>query len=281
MPVEMLTTILASVVAGIVGAMLGIGGGVIIIPFLTLVQGVPIKAAISASIVAVVATSTASAISYVEKGSANIRLGMLLETSTTTGALIGALLATVLSSQALEGIFGAALIYASFATIRGRASGDFKEARNDGALDKLRLSSSYYDESILKTIPYTPRRVKGGLVASLAAGWFAGMLGVGGGFVKVPIMRSLMNVPTKVATATSNFMIGITAATGAMVYLMHGLVDPEIVTPVALGVLVGGVLGSRIAAKLRAAYIRYAFVLLLMYTALRMILGALGISIGL
>lgn len=277
---EILITFLMSIVAGIFGAILGLGGGVIIIPFLTLVQGVPIKIAIAASIVAVVATSTASAASYVEKRIANVRLGMLLETSTTSGALIGALVATSVPAPTLTLIFGIALIYAAFAMLR--APQDSRVGFNIGnqPQDRFRLASSYYDLSLTQSVEYAPRRIKGGILASLFAGWFSGMLGVGGGLIKVPVMNSLMKVPTKVATATSNFMIGITAATGAAVYFLRGFVNAEIVAPVALGVLLGAVLGSKISPRIRSVYIHYTFVIVLVYTAIRMILGALGISVG-
>ncbi len=277
---EILITFLMSIVAGIFGAILGLGGGVIIIPFLTLVQGVPIKIAIAASIVAVVATSTASAASYVEKRIANVRLGMLLETSTTSGALIGALIATSVPAPTLTLIFGIALIYAAFAMLR--APQDSRVGFNIGnqPQDRFRLASSYYDLSLTQSVEYAPRRIKGGILASLFAGWFSGMLGVGGGLIKVPVMNSLMKVPTKVATATSNFMIGITAATGATVYFLRGFVNAEIVAPVALGVLLGAVLGSKISPRIRSVYIHYTFVIVLVYTAIRMILGALGISVG-
>lgn len=277
---EILITFLMSIVAGIFGAILGLGGGVIIIPFLTLVQGVPIKIAIAASIVAVVATSTASAASYVEKRIANVRLGMLLETSTTSGALIGALIATSVPAPTLTLIFGIALIYAAFAMLR--APQDSRVGFNIGnqPQDRFRLASSYYDLSLTQSVEYAPRRIKGGILASLFAGWFSGMLGVGGGLIKVPVMNSLMKVPTKVATATSNFMIGITAATGAAVYFLRGFVNAEIVAPVALGVLLGAVLGSKISPRIRSVYIHYTFVIVLVYTAIRMILGALGISVG-
>lgn len=277
---EILITFLMSIVAGIFGAILGLGGGVIIIPFLTLVQGVPIKIAIAASIVAVVATSTASAASYVEKRIANVRLGMLLETSTTSGALIGALIAMSVPAPTLTLIFGIALIYAAFAMLR--APQDSRVGFNIGnqPQDRFRLASSYYDLSLTQSVEYAPRRIKGGILASLFAGWFSGMLGVGGGLIKVPVMNSLMKVPTKVATATSNFMIGITAATGAAVYFLRGFVNAEIVAPVALGVLLGAVLGSKISPRIRSVYIHYTFVIVLVYTAIRMILGALGISVG-
>lgn len=277
---EILITFLMSIVAGIFGAILGLGGGVIIIPFLTLVQGVPIKIAIAASIVAVVATSTASAASYVEKRIANVRLGMLLETSTTSGALIGALIATSVPAPTLTLIFGIALIYAAFAMLR--APQDSRVGFNIGnqPQDRFRLASSYYDLSLTQSVEYAPRRIRGGILASLFAGWFSGMLGVGGGLIKVPVMNSLMKVPTKVATATSNFMIGITAATGAAVYFLRGFVNAEIVAPVALGVLLGAVLGSKISPRIRSVYIHYTFVIVLVYTAIRMILGALGISVG-
>jgi hypothetical protein len=146
--------------------------------------------------------------------------------------------------------------------------------------DHLKLKATYYDAATSQNIPYLPRRIRLGLIVSLLAGWFSGLLGVGGGIVKVPVMNSLMKVPTKVATATSNFMIGITAATGATVYFLGGFVNASIVAPVALGVLAGAAFGSRISPRIRSRYIRAAFVIILAYTAVRLIAGALGIQIG-
>lgn len=281
MAFDILLTFVMSIVAGILGALLGLGGGVIIVPFLTLVEGVPIKTAVAASIVSVVATSSAAAVSYVERRTANIRLGMLLETSTTSGALIGALTAAAVSSQTLEIIFGCLLVYAAIFMLReprARTSEISRPLEPDP--DPLNLKATYYDAATSRSVPYIPRRLRLGLIMSLLAGWFSGMLGVGGGIVKVPVMNSLMKVPTKVATATSNFMIGITAATGAAVYFLGGFVNASIVAPVALGVLAGAVLGSRIAPRIRSGYIRVTFVIVLVYTSFRLITGALGIQIG-
>ncbi len=274
--------LLMGIIAGFLGALLGIGGGVIIIPCLVMFFGFSIKEAIAVSIVSVIATSIAGASRYVDQRMTNVRLGMFLETATTAGAVSGALLTIKVSSSLLYLMMGLLLIYLSISQIltRRREEEKLREdlfiREEDEIARKMGLSNSYPDIAEGKEVKYTVIRTKSGLIASYLAGLISAMLGVGGGIIKVPIMNQLMNVPIKAAVATSKFMIGVTASTGALLYLAYGLVNEEAVAPVAIGVMIGATAGTYVLNKMKTSSIKLAFGLLLLYFAYNMILR--GIS---
>lgn len=259
-----------SIFAGLLGSLVGVGGGIVVVPALTLLMGVDIRHAIAASIVAVVATSSSAASTYVRERITNIRLGMLLEMATVTGAICGALLAAFVSGRFLYALFGCVLSWTAFNMFFGKsaAKGDAPE---DPLAERLHLHTSFFDKAANAEVPYRVFRTKLGLFVSWLAGMVSGLLGVGGGVLKVPVMVIGMGVPIKAATATSNFMIGITAATGAAVYFMRGDVVPFIAAPVAVGVILGAKIGARLLGGMKSRVIRMIFVGLLIVTAVQML----------
>ena len=276
-PIEfMLVTGLISVVAGLLGSILGLGGGIVVIPALTLGMGVNMRFAIGASIVSVIATSSGAAAAYVREHLANIRLAMFLEVATTAGAVGGAFLAGKIPSLWLQRIFGVLMAYAALMMILQQRQQMIRTTtstpRPDRLADQLELHSSYYDQQRGSIVHYRVTRSRLGLVFSTLAGAVSGLLGVGGGIIKVPVMTLVMNVPIKAATATSNFMIGVTAAASAGVYFLRGDVDPFIAAPVVLGITAGATLGSRLLGKMRSAWLRYLFVIILLIVCVQMLI---------
>jgi uncharacterized protein len=270
-PVEFTIIIAAiSVFAGLIGSLVGVGGGIVVVPALTLLMGVDIRHAIAASIVAVVATSSSAASAYVRERITNIRLGMLLETATVVGAISGALLAAFVSGRFLYALFGCVLTWTAYNMWlkKKTAASDMPP---DPLADRLNLHASYYDKAADAEISYKVTRTKLGLCVSWLAGMVSGLLGVGGGILKVPVMNLGMGVPIKAATATSNFMIGITAATGAAVYFMRGDIIPFIAAPVAVGVILGAKIGARLLGGMKSRAIRIIFVCILAITAVQML----------
>jgi uncharacterized membrane protein YfcA len=275
-----LSTFLVSILAGTLGAMLGLGGGIIVVPALTLLFGVDIRLAIGASIVAVIATSSGSAATYVRDRIANMRVGMLLELATTSGAIFGAWLAGRIGGRWLYIFFAMMLLYAAAVMARGgKRRGDAGQPAAapppDAWADRLRLHGEYDDPAEGRAIAYRVGRTHLGLAVSGVAGVLSGLLGVGGGVMKVPVMNLGMGMPIKAATATSNFMIGVTAAASAGVYFLRGDVDPFIAGPVAVGVLAGARLGTRLFGRLRGQAIGRLFVLILLAVAIQMLIKGL------
>lgn len=261
---------------GVFGAMVGLGGGVFIIPALSLFLDVPIHNAIAASLVGVVATSTTGSISYLRQGLANVRLGMTMETGLTLGALTGGMVGTVLGREVLSGIFGGVMVVvAVYMGISRRTSPP--EPAEDAALG--RLGGIYYDAGLGQEVRYRVRRLPLGVLTALVAGNVSGLLGVGGGFLTVPVMRMGMGIPMRAAVSTSSFMLGVTACTGAVVYFVRGLVDPVVTVPVVLGVVAGAFLGSRLAVKVRSSVLAVALAVVLFVLSLQMILAAAGIDL--
>ena len=256
-----------SFAVGALGSMLGIGGGVLLIPLLTGLFDVPIKTAIGASIISVIATSSAAGTVYVGRGLAHTRLSMVLEIATTTGALLGGLTAILISPRLLDFAFALLLVYVAF-TLRRISIQEVTNAPT-GLLD-----AHYTDPLTGQTITYGVRNLPQGMGASFLAGNISGLLGIGCGIIKVPIMNLVMGVPLRAAIATSNFMIGITAATSAIVYYRHGYLDPRIAIPTALGVLVGAQVGTRVGGRLRSQRLKQVFQLLLAIFAVQMIYQA-------
>ncbi len=258
------------VAAGILGSLLGLGGGILIVPGLTLLFGLDIKTAVATSVVAVVTNSLAGSVVYTRKGFTHIKLAMILEITTTLGALAGGLVAVWVSGRWLYGLFALVAAYIVYAMRRPPAS----ETADDP--DGL-LPAAFTDPATGREVRYGVQHLGAGVAASTIAGVLSSLLGVGGGIVKVPIMCQVMGVPIKAATATSTFMIGITTATAAMVYYGGGLVVPALVIPVALGAVVGAQIGSRLGARIRSMTLRTLFQVLLLFIAVQMAWRALGL----
>ena len=257
-----------SVAAGFLGSLTGLGGGVVIVPLLTLVFGVDLRYAIGASLVSVIATSSGAAAAYVREGYSNIRIGLFLEIATSTGALLGAGLASHVSTSAIAIVFGVVLLYSGLSSTEHTSGVEAATTVNSlGA--RLRLNGTYPSGD--GTTAYNVRRVPLGFVIMAGAGTLSGLLGIGSGAGKVLAMDRAMGLPFKVSTTTSNFMIGVTAAASAGVYLARGYIDPGLAMPVMLGVLAGAMLGSRLLMKARVSVLRNAFRFVLLALAVEMI----------
>lgn len=264
--------LLISVFAGFIGSLLGLGGGIIITPALTLFLGIDIKYAIGASIVSVIATSSGSAIAYLRDKITNVRVGMLLEIATTTGALTGAVIAGLVSTQYLYLTFGLLLLYSAVNMFKKRNQELPQEFPADPIADKLKLNGSYYDRALEQTVDYHVTGIYSGFGMMYVAGIISGLLGIGSGIFKVMAMDSFMKLPMKVSTATSNFMIGVTAAASAGIYLTRGNIDPKIAAPVALGVLLGAAVGTKVMQRLKSTTLRLVFIPVLLYVSIEMIM---------
>lgn len=270
MPTDVLL-VLSGLAAGTFGALLGLGGGILIVPILTLGFGVPLTAAVGTSLICVIATSTGAAAINVRAGRADVRLGITLAAGTVVGALTGGVVAGVLPDRALAALFAALLVYTaitmgrrllpSSTSTRGEES-DIDPAAPDGPAAPA----------------YRRRRRPAAIGGSFLAGNVSGLLGVGGGVVTVPLIHLVMDAPMRVAVATSNFMIGITAAAGAYAYLFRGDVDPRLAAPVVLGVAGGAAIGAALSARLRSTWLTALFVVVVVYVAVRMALRAAGVS---
>jgi hypothetical protein len=239
--------------AGLLGALTGIGGGVLLTPILALHFGIPIRQAIGSSLVAVITTSAASSSVHLQRHTTDIRLGMTLELATSLGAAVTAYLVGYFNRNVLEGLFAGFLLYSSITIlVRG---GKVKNEEAPAANGETTIP------------PYEPKRYPLGLSASLVAGGLSGLLGIGGGPIKVPVMFIFMEVPLMVATATSNFMIGVTAAASAVVYYRRGDILVEIAAPLAVGVFLGSLLGARLAPRIKTKYVVYLLVAIMLYLA--------------
>jgi len=263
--------------AGVLGAILGLGGGILLVPMLTMFFGVSLPYAMGASIVSVIATSCGAAAGHVRSGLANIRLGLFLALATVSGALVGASLVGVVPETLLEVLFGLALLYSAFTTVRQLNVEVPALAEGDPFAARFALSGSYYDAAMSCEVNYCATHVARGTAAMFAAGCLSGLLGIGSGAFKVLAMDYFMRLPMKVSTATSNFMIGITAAASAGVYFGRGDIHPVIATPVALGVLLGAYGGTRLIGRLRNSTIRRLFLPVVLYLAVSMLVRGLGI----
>jgi uncharacterized protein len=278
-PGDVLVILLVSVLAGFVGALFGLGGGVLIIPFLTLVEGVPVPLAVGASIVSVVATSSASAATYVQDHLTNLRLGMFLEIGTVAGAITGAFVAVFLPASVLFVLFGLILLYATIIMIRARGIDFPANVRPDRTSRVLALGSEYEDHSLNRVVKYEVTRTPLAVFVGYFAGIVSGLLGVGGGIINVPTMNLLSKVPVKVASATSNFMIGVTAAASASVYLLRGDVHPLLAAPLIIGVAGGALLGTRVLKVTPPTRVKVAFAILLATISVLMILKGFNLPL--
>ncbi len=262
---------LISVAAGVLGSLVGLGGGVVIVPVLTILYHIDIRLAIGASIVSVIATSSGAAAAYVREKMTNLRAGMFLEIATTTGAVSGAYLTTVLPTRTLFALFGVVIGYSALATFRKRHKAEPLEVSNDRIANYFDLHGSYYDQAEKREISYKVVGTKPGLALMYVAGLVSALLGIGSGALKVPAMDVAMHLPMKVSSATSNFMIGVTAAASAGVYFARGQIDPVIAAPVAAGVLLGATFGAKVLGRVTSKSVRLVFVVVLGVIALEML----------
>lgn len=268
--------LVVGVLAGILGSILGIGGGIILTPFLTLVMGLDIQY----GIVCVIATSSGATIAYLKDDMLNLRVAMFLEIATTIGAIVGALLSGVVPTGFLFILFGGFLLFSVLNMIqklRGKTDKTINKTAGDSLAEKLKLNGSYYDKVLDKQINYQVEKVPGGFAMMFGAGIASGLLGIGSGVFKVTAMDTIMKMPLKPSSATSNLMMGVTAAASAMVYFFSGAILPQIAAPLALGVLVGATVGSRIMTRLKPIVIRMIFIPILLFMGLQMVLRGFGV----
>lgn len=257
-----------AVVAGLFGSLLGLGGGIFIVPLLTGLLGISTRHAIGASVVAVVATSCVGSSAYLRHRMVNVPLGMRLELATVVGAIFGALSLTLANPRLLNAIFGLVMFYTGAYMTLARRREDAVEAPTGppGPLDY-----SFYAPVRKITIQYRVRHLRRGIVVALVGGYVSGILGVGGGLFNVPAMAQLMGVPLKVATATSGYMIGVTGTAGAFIQYTHGLIDPGLALPVVIGVMAGGLTGPRLARVIPAVKLRDGFIVVILIFAVEML----------
>jgi uncharacterized membrane protein YfcA len=271
--------LLVSISAGILGSILGLGGGIIVTPALTLLFGVDIQHAIGASLISVIATSSGAAVAYIRDGITNIRVGMFLEIATTVGAISGALIAGLIAPNLLYIIFGLLLLYSALAMLKKTKEELPGDIPLHSVASKLKLQGEYYDKALKKNVTYNVDNVYGGFSVMYGAGVISGLLGIGSGSFKVMAMDVFMKLPLKVSSATSNFMMGVTGAASAGIYLFRGDINPIISAPVAIGVLVGATLGAKIMQRLKSKTIRKLFIPVLMYVAIQMMAQGLGVTL--
>jgi len=261
---------ITSVLAGLLGSLTGLGGGVVIVPALALLFKVDIRYAIGASLVSVIATSSGAAVAYVREGLSNIRIGMFLEVATTVGALVGAYLTAKVSTHWIAVVFGVVLLYSAVASYRQKSEKVSGSAKQVNLLaEKLQLKGSY--PALDGTRPYVAQRVPLGFAIMFGAGMLSGLLGIGSGAVKVLAMDKAMKLPFKVSTTTSNFMIGVTAAASAGIYLSRGYIQPTIAMPVMLGVLLGSLIGTRLLVRAQVTTLKSIFALVIVLLGCEML----------
>jgi uncharacterized membrane protein YfcA len=279
-PVALMAALFAtSLAAGAAGAVLGLGGGILLIPVLTLFYGVDMRYAMGASIVSVIATSSGAAAAYLRTSLSNVRIGLFLTVATVSGALVGAGLAGIVPVRGLQILLGLALAYSTLTTFRQLHVEVPEPSEADPLAMRFGLGGTYHDGILDRDVAYRATRVKHGFAAMVGAGLLSGLLGIGSGAFKVLAMDHFMRLPMKVSTATSNFMIGITSAATAGVYFARGDINPLLAAPVAVGVLAGAVLGTRLMTRLRNTTVRKAFLPVLGYLALSMLLRGLGVAL--
>ncbi|MBR4401926.1 MAG: sulfite exporter TauE/SafE family protein [Flavobacteriales bacterium] len=271
MDVELFITIMfvGAVVAGFLGSLTGLGGGVVVIPLLTLGLGVDMRYAVGAALVASIANSSGAAAAYIREGITNVRIGMFLEIATTIGAVIGAMIAMWLPTSVVAMIFGCVLIFSAVMSVRKHDEHTSVSHKKDRWGQILKLDGKYPVDNSVKS--YQVRNVAGGFSLMGLAGVVSGLLGIGSGALKVLAMDIVMKVPFKVSTTTSNFMIGVTAVASAVVYLQRGYIDPVIAMPIVVGVLIGAFVGSKVLMKVRVRPLRILFSVVITILAIEMI----------
>jgi len=261
-----------SLLAGLLGALTGLGGGVVIVPALVLLFKVDLRYAIGASLISVIATSSGSAVAYIREGLSNIRIGMFLEVATTLGALLGAWLTARFSNHTIAVVFGVVLLYSAYSSYQSRSQ-QFVTSKPDPLAAKLQLTGT--NPAATGDQPYNAQHVPLGFTIMFGAGTLSGLLGIGSGAVKVLAMDQIMKLPFKVSTTTSNFMIGVTAAASAGIYLHRGYINPTIAMPVMLGVLAGSLIGARILMKARVRTLKILFSIVIVALGFEMIYSGL------
>lgn len=271
-----LIVLVGAFLAGLLGSLTGLGGGVIIIPLLTLGLGVNIHYAIGASIISVIATSSGSAAAYVKEGITNVRIGMFLEIATTISAIVGVVIATYIRADYIIVIFGLILLFSAMMMLKKKVD----HSNNDSTsllANYFKLNGSYPTEAGVKQ--YAVHNVIGGFAMMFVAGTLSGLLGIGSGALKVIGMDNIMKIPFKVSTTTSNFMIGVTAAASALVYLHRGQIDPAIAMPVTVGVIFGATLGAKILIKTKTDKLKIVFAIVVTFLAIQMIYKGLSAAL--
>ena len=269
-----LLVLTGSFAAGLLGALTGLGGGVVLVPLLTLVFHVDLRYAIGASLVSVIATSSGAAAAYVREGYSSVRIGMFLEVATTIGAILGAFLATMVPTRGLAVVFGCVLLYSAWLSWQTSRMPHADNSIDNPWSDKLRLSGSYPGAGG-NPIKYKVTRIPQGFAMMFGAGTLSGMLGIGSGAVKVLAMDRIMRIPFKVSTTTSNFMIGVTAAASAGIYLRRGYINPGLSAPVMLGVIAGSLLGARLLARAPVNILRTIFTVVILALGIEMIVNGI------
>ena len=269
---------LGSLLAGLLGSLVGLGGGVLIVPLLTLAFGFPLSFAIGASIISVIATSSGAAAAYVKDGITNLRIGMFLELGTTIGALCGAYLAGLLAPAILSVVFGIILLISAAPLIFKLGEELPQGVKNDRWANWLHLDGSYPDHRLHQQVRYQVTHTPLGLAMMYIAGLISGLLGIGSGTFKMLALDTAMRLPMKVSTTTSNFMIGVTAAASAGIYFSRGDILPLLAAPVALGILIGALIGARLLPHLSNQFLRTIFLVVMVVAAIEMVLHGWGIG---
>ena len=265
--------LVGGIAAGAFGSILGLGGGLLIVPLLTLVFGLPLREAVAVSLVCVIVTSSASAGVYLQRRQANLRLGMVLELFTATGAIVGGAIAFLIDERLLAGLFAVLLVYVAATMLGGlRRSAPAVQATDAETPPPVDAEATPLDGG------YLAGRLPIAAIGSVGAGVASARLGIGGGLIKVPLMHLVLGVPLRIATATSNLMIGITASASAIVYLVRGGIDAYVAGPTAIGVFIGASFGSRLGHRIGQRALRVLFVLVLLYTAVEMARRALAMA---
>jgi len=268
---------LAAVFASTFGSMLGLGGGVFLVPLLTLFFGIDPKVAVGASAVCVVTNSVVGSSVHIRSGFTNLKLSMLLQVTTATGAIVGALVALRVDASVINVVLGVVLIYSALSMLRQRRLEPQAPAKE--APDPLHLRASFVDPATNRVIEYLPDRIEPGLAISGGAGVLSGMLGIGGGAIQVPLMNLLMRAPVKAAAGTSSFMVGMTAVATAAVFYAHDQIDPRVVVPAMIGIFLGAKLGSQLTRRIQTQRLVLVFVLVIAYLGVSLILKAFDVAL--
>lgn len=268
-----LILLLGAILAGFLGALTGLGGGVVVIPLLTLGFGIDIRYAVGTALVTSIASSSGAAAAYIKEGITNVRIGMFLEIATTVGAVIGAVIAIYLNKQYIAIIFGCVLIFSALRSVRKNETDEDYSLPGDKLADTLKLNGSFPTKN--GVVKYNVHNVLGGFSLMTVAGVLSGLLGIGSGALKVLAMDTAMKIPFKVSTTTSNFMVGVTAAASAVIYLQRGYIDPVLAMPIVIGVLFGAFIGSKILPKANVKKLRQLFSVVIMILALFMMYNGL------
>ncbi|MDQ3656636.1 MAG: sulfite exporter TauE/SafE family protein [Chloroflexota bacterium] len=274
---QFIGVMLAAMFAATFGSMLGLGGGVFLVPLLTLFFDIDPRIAVGASAVCVVTNSVVGSSVHIRSGFTNLRLSMLLQVTTAVGAIIGALIALRVDASAISFVLGLVLLYSAASMLRQRRVNP--EPPPADAPDPFGLRTSYLDPATKHTVTYLPSRIKPGLAISGGAGVLSGMLGIGGGAIQVPLMNLMMKVPVKAAAGTSSFMVGMTAVATAAVFYSHGEIDPTVVVPAMIGIFAGAKLGSQITRRVQTQRLILVFVIVIAYLGVSMVLEAFDIGL--